>query len=59
MIDVGEALAQALRGKFGQGEGQGTTAYYATERSAAFDQVVRIMDPGVDPAAIRVENPFR
>jgi glutamate racemase len=58
MIDVGEALAADLLRRFGQGEGSGTTEYYATERSAAFDEVVRIMDPSVDPAAIRVDNPF-
>ena len=58
MIDVGEALAHSLREKFGAGEGSGSTAYYATERSAAFDEVVHIMDPSVDSAAIRVENPF-
>lgn len=59
MIDVGEALAGALADRFGEIEGGGSTAYYATERSAAFDEVVRIMDPDVDPASIRVENPFR
>lgn len=59
MIDVGEALSEALKDTFGESEGEGMTAYYATERSAAFDEVVRIMDPSVDPAAIRVENPFR
>ena len=58
MIDVGEALAADLLRRFGEGEGSGTTEYYATERSAAFDEVVRIMDPSVDPTAIRVDNPF-
>ena len=58
MIDVGEALADALRETLGPGTGTGRVEYYVTERSAAFDQVVRIMDAGVDPADIRVENNF-
>ena len=58
MIDVGEALAEALRGSFGSGAGEGHVEYYVTERSAAFDQVVRIMDAAVDPADIKVENNF-
>ena len=58
MIDVGEALANALRETLGPGTGTGRVEYYVTERSAAFDQVVRIMDAGVDPADIRVENNF-
>lgn len=58
MIDVGEALASALRDAFGPGQGGGSTEYYVTERSAAFDEVVRILGGDVDPAAIRIENPF-
>ncbi|MBQ3276850.1 MAG: glutamate racemase [Oscillospiraceae bacterium] len=58
MIDVGEALADALRSELGPGEGDGRVEYYVTERSAAFDQVVRIMDAAVDPADIKVENNF-
>ena len=58
MIDVGEALAEALRPLFAESAGAGTTEYYVTERSAAFDEIVRVMDPALDPAAIRVENAF-
>ena len=58
MIDVGEALAAALADTFGESTGSGRTEYYVTERSAAFDQVVRIMDPELDPADIRIENRF-
>ena len=58
MIDVGEALAEALRCELGPGGGDGRVEYYVTERSAAFDQVVRIMDAAVDPADIKVENNF-
>lgn len=58
MIDVGEALAEALRPVFSGGTGTGAVEYYVTERSAAFDEIVRIMDDAVDPASIRVENNF-
>ncbi len=58
MIDVGEALAEDLRAVFGETDGGGRTDFYVTERSAAFDQVVRIMDAAVDPADIKVENNF-
>ena len=58
MIDVGEALAEALQGEFSGGTGTGTVEYYVTERSAAFAEIVRIMDDTVDPAAIRVERNF-
>ena len=54
MIDTGQALAEDLLETFGPIEGAGTTEYYATERSAAFDELVRNIDPEVDPAAIRV-----
>ena len=56
MVDVGEALAASLRDDLGAGMGEGRVEYYVTERSAAFDQVVRIMDSDVDPADIRIEN---
>lgn len=36
----------------------GAVEYYVTEHSAAFDEIVRVMDPSLDPAAIRVENAF-
>ena len=58
MIDVGEALAEALRPLFSGSAGTGAVEYYVTERSAAFDEIVRVMDPTLDPAAIRVENAF-
>ncbi len=58
MVDVGEALASSLRDDLGTGMGEGRVEYYVTERSAAFDQVVRIMDSEVDPADIRIENNF-
>ncbi len=58
MIDVGEALAEALRPLFAESVGTGAVEYYVTERSAAFDEIVRVMDPSLDPAAIRVENAF-
>ena len=58
MIDVGEALAEALRPLFAGCGGGGAVEYYVTERSAAFDEIVRVMDPTLDPAAIRVENAF-
>ena len=58
MIDVGEALADALRPLFAGCGGTGTVEYYVTERSAAFGEIVRVMDPTLDPAAIRVENAF-
>ena len=54
MIDVGEALARDLRGVFGGDEGEGRTEFFVTERSAAFDELVHNIDPGVDPASIRV-----
>ncbi len=58
MIDVGEALASSLKKEFGPGEGTGEVAWYVTERSAAFDEVVRIMDPEIDPARICVDDRF-
>ena len=58
MIDVGEALAEALRPLFAESGGTGAVEYCVTERSAAFDEIVRVMDPSLDPAAIRVENAF-
>ena len=58
MIDVGEALAEALRPLFAESRGTGAVEYCVTERSAAFDEIVRVMDPSLDPAAIRVENAF-
>ena len=58
MIDVGEALADALRPLFAESRGTGAVEYYGTERSAAFDEIVRVMDGALDPAAIRVENAF-
>ena len=54
MIDVGEALAADLREIFGEGAGEGRTEFFVTERSAAFDELVRNSDPRVDPESIRV-----
>ena len=54
MVDVGEALAGALRIPFSGSDGSGTTLYYVTERSAAFNEVVKIMDPSVNPEDILV-----
>lgn len=54
MVDMGEALAQALLPVFGTGGGEGRTEYFVTERSAAFAQLVRAIDATVDPAAIQV-----
>lgn len=54
MIDVGQALAEDLLPVFGRPDGFGVTEYFATERSAAFDELVRNIDPDVDPASIRV-----
>ena len=56
MIDVGQALAEDLRGVFGGLQGAGRTEYFVTERSAAFDELVRNIDPGVDPADIRIAD---
>ena len=58
VIAAGEALAEALRPLFAESRGTGAVEYYVTERSAAFDEIVRVMDPSLDPAAIRVENAF-
>lgn len=58
MIDVGEALADALSGEFGGADGTGVIEYYVTERSAAFDEIVHIMDDSVDTASVHVENSF-
>ena len=58
MIDVGEALAEALREQFSGSGGAGRVEYFVTERSAAFDEVVHIMDSTLDPASIRVEKDF-
>ena len=58
MIDVGETLAAALEQILGPVSGGGTVEYFVTERSAAFGDVVRIMDDTVDPGAIRVEKDF-
>ena len=58
MIDVGEALAQSLRERFGDGEGRGQVEYYVSERSAAFNEMARIMDDSIDPASIHVEKNF-
>ena len=52
MIDVGQALAEELLPVFGQDGGAGITEYYVTERSAAFDELVRNIDPEVDPETI-------
>ena len=54
MIDVGQALAEDLRRSFGKTSGAGTTEFYVTERSAAFDELVHNIDPATDPASIRV-----
>ena len=51
-------LADALRPLFAESRGAGAVEYYVTERSAAFDEIVRVMDGALDPAAIRVENAF-
>jgi len=56
MIDVGEALSASLRESFGQCAGTGQVEYFVTERSAAFDELVRIMDASVDPRDIHVES---
>ena len=56
--NVGEALAASLKDVLGPGEGAGEISWYVTERSAAFDEVVRIMDPEVDPGRIRVDDRF-
>lgn len=58
MIDVGEALSEALRPRFGDASGRGEVTYYVTEHSAAFGEIVRIMDASVDPTAIHVEKDF-
>ena len=54
MIDVGEALAEALTPAFGRSGGTGHVEYYVTERSAAFVELVRAIDETVDPTDIRV-----
>ena len=56
MIDPGLALAEDLRQEFTELGGSGATEYYVTERSAAFDELVRSIDPGVDPADIRIAD---
>lgn len=54
MIDVGQALAEDLEKELAPVGGSGRTEYYVTARSAAFAAVVGHIDPGVDPAAIRL-----
>ena len=55
MLDVGETLAESLRETVGgEGGGSGKVEYYVTERSAAFNEIVRIMDESVDPDSIHV-----
>lgn len=57
MLDVGETLAEALRGTVGgEGGGSGQVDYYVTERSAAFNEIVHIMDESVDPDSIHVDT---
>ena len=56
MIDVGQALAEDLQQAFPRTGGSGRTEYFVTERSAAFDELVRNIDPGVDPDAIRIAD---
>lgn len=56
MIDVGEALSESLRQSFGEVGGNGQTEYFVSERSAAFNEIVHIMDETVDPGKIRAET---
>ena len=57
MLDVGETLAESLRETVGgEGGGNGQVDYFVTERSAAFNEIVRIMDESVDPDSIHVET---
>jgi len=57
MLDVGETLAEALRDTVGgEGAGSGQVEYYVTERSAAFNEIVHIMDESVDPDSIHVDT---
>ncbi len=56
MIDPGLALAEDLKTAFTDPRGAGRTEYFVTERSAAFDELVRNIDPGVDPASIRIAD---
>ncbi len=59
LINSGEALAEQLRPLYGRyAAGSGHVDYYVTERSVAFDEIVRIMDDSVDAAAIHVDNSF-
>jgi glutamate racemase len=56
MLDVGETLAESPRDTVGgEGGGSGQVEYYVTERSAAFGEIVRIMDESVDPNSIHVD----
>lgn len=54
LIDVGEALTEMLHPSLIAEGGHGETVYYVTERSAAFHEVVRIMDSQVNPEKVTV-----
>jgi len=57
LLDVGETLAESLRATVGgEGGGSGQVDYYVTERSAAFSEIVHIMDESVDPDSIHVDT---
>lgn len=59
LVNTGEALAHALRESYGAcRQGSGHVEYYVTERSVAFNDIVRIMDPEADVDSIRVEAGF-
>lgn len=57
LVNTGNALAKELTGIIPE-NGSGCVEYYVTERSAAFHEIVRIMDPSVSPETIRVDNSF-
>ena len=59
LINTGRALAESLEEEFAPWrQGRGNVEYYATERSAAFEELVHAMDGSVDAAGIRVDGSF-
>ncbi|MBQ7736470.1 MAG: glutamate racemase [Oscillospiraceae bacterium] len=54
LVDPGEALAQDLGPAFSGAAGEGRTEYFVTEHSAAFTELVRVMDPELDADSIQV-----
>ena len=58
LINTGEALARVLAERLDVPDGEGRVEYYVTERSAAFADIVHIMDSSVDAESIHVDASF-